>query len=382
MKKALAALNVELRLQQPGLDIQAQFRVAPGHVCALMGRPGAGKTAVLQALVGLLPAQGGRIALGSDVLYDKAQGVNLPAQARRIGWIDGEGLLFMHMSVLDNLRFGWARRQSPAQTSGDALNQTIDWLGLRPLLKMRPRVLSPLQRQKVALARALLADPQALVIFQPLKDVPDHEHGELLEALAETRRRCRIPMVLVPDQLDDVVRLADEVVILHEGRVASAGSVSQILSDVSLATFLDGTQASFVLEGKVKHHDIDWLLTDVMVAGQTVTVPAVMASEGSPVRLKLRARDLHLHLSPGAQQGENCLRGRITQVMLAGEHGSYGAVVVELQHYVDALSHLPGQPEVVWALLTRRSIQQMKLAPGMECHVSFKSMAVTAMARH
>ena len=67
--------------------------------------------------------------------------------------------------------------------------------------------------------------------------------------------------------------------------------------------------------------------------------------------------------------------------MLAGDHGSYGAVVVELQHYLDALDPLPAAADVVWALLTRRSIQQMNLAPGMDCHVSFKAMAVTAMPR-
>ena len=79
-----AALNVELRLLQPGLDIQAQFRVAPGHVCALMGRPGAGKTALLQSMVGLLQAQGGRINLGSDVLYDPGSRINLPPERRHL----------------------------------------------------------------------------------------------------------------------------------------------------------------------------------------------------------------------------------------------------------------------------------------------------------
>jgi molybdate transport system ATP-binding protein len=376
-----AALNVELCLMQPGLDIQAQFRVAPGHVCALMGRPGAGKTAVLQSMVGLLPAQGGRVNLGADVLYDPGNRVNLPPEQRQIGWVDGEGLLFNHLTVKGNLQFSWKRCKAPREgLSPDAIT---DWLGLRPLLELMPEALPPLQRQKVALARALLASPRALVLYQPLKDIPAHEQPEMLDLLSELRVRHPMPIVLVPSRLDDVVRLADEVVLLHEGRVASAGSVSRILSDVSLATFLDGTDAGFVLEGRVKQHDIDWLLTEVLVAGQTVTVPAVMAGEGKPVRLKLRARDVNVHLQPHQEQGvTNELRGRIAQVMLAGEHGSYGAVVVELMQYVDALDPLPGHPEVVWALLTRRSIQQMKLAPGMECHVSFKAMAVTAMARH
>lgn len=380
MSFATAALNVELRLLQADLDIQAQFRVAPGHVCALTGRPGAGKTALLQSLVGLLPAQGGRISLGTETLYDPSNRTNLTPEKRQIGWVDGEGLLFNHLNVIDNLRFSWKRCRQPRE--GLSLDGVIDWLGLRPVLQDWPEHLTPLVRQKVALGRALLASPRALVLYKPLKDIPAHEQSELLDLLSELRTRHPMPVVLVPDKLDDVVRLADEVVLLHEGRVASAGSVARILSDVSLATFLDGAHAGFVLEGKVKQHDIDWLLSEVIVAGQTITVPAVLAAEGKPVRLKLRARDVNIHLHPIQDPAvSNELKGRIAQVMLAGDHGSYGAVVVELQHYLDALDPLPAAADVVWALLTRRSIQQMKLAPGMDCHVSFKAMAVTAMPR-
>lgn len=93
------ALSVELRLQRPGLDIRAQFRVAPGRVCALVGRSGAGKTALLKAAAGLEPALGGRVALGPDPLYDSAAGLNLPAHARRLSWLDADTHLFPHLTV-------------------------------------------------------------------------------------------------------------------------------------------------------------------------------------------------------------------------------------------------------------------------------------------
>lgn len=380
MIQSPAALNLELRLLQPGLDVQAQFRVAPGHVCAITGRPGSGKTALMQAAAGLLPAQGGRITLGSEVLFDHPSGVKLPPDKRRIGWVDGEGFLFGHLKVIDNLRFAWKRCAQPMR--GLSLEGVIEWLQLTAVLEHWPHQLTVLQRQKVALARALLASPRALILHKPLKELPQHEHPEFLDILAGMRTRFPMPTVLVTDQMDEVVRLADEVVILHEGRVASAGSVTRILSDVSLATFLDGPNAGFVLEGKVRQHDIDWLLSEVEVAGQRVTVPAVLAGEGKPVRIKLRARDANIHLEPHKDQGvSNELRGRISQVMLAGDHGSYGAVVVELHHYLDAHDPLPAHADVMWAMLTRRSIQQMKLVPGMDCYVSFKAMAVKVSPR-
>jgi len=374
------ALNAEVRLLSPGMDVQAQFRVSPGHVCALIGRPGSGKTALAQSVAGILPTQGGRVTLGADTLFDSSSRLNLPPERRHIGWLDGEGLLFGHLSVNDNLMFGWRRCKAPMPgMSPDAI---IDWLHLRSALKCWPSELTVLQRHRVALGRALLASPRALILNQPLNELPEHEHAEFMDLLTQASQRYPMPTVLVTRHMDEVVRLADEVVILHEGRVASAGAVHKVLSDVSLSTFLDRANAGFVLEAKVRKHDIDWLLTEVEVAGQRISVPAVLANEGKRVRLKLRASDANIHLTPHQDPAvSNELRGRITQIMLAGDHGSYGAVVVELHHFIDA--HDPGASEgdTVWALLTRRSIQQMKLAPGMDCHVSFKAMAVSVSPR-
>jgi molybdate transport system ATP-binding protein len=159
--------------------------------------------------------------------------------------------------------------------------------------------------------------------------------------------------------------------------------VHKVLSDVSFSTFLDAANAGFVLEATVRKHNIDWLLSEVEVAGQRISVPAVAAPEGKRVRLKLRASDVNIHLTPHKDPAvSNELRGRITQIMLAGNHGSYGAVVVELHQPIDAQDPGASEGDSVWALLTRRSIQQMRLAPGMECHLSFKAMAVSVSTRH
>jgi molybdate transport system ATP-binding protein len=375
------ALSAELRLLSPGMDVQAQFRVSPGRVVALIGRPGSGKTALAQSVAGILPTQGGWITLGPDTLFDANTRVNLPPDRRDIGWLDGEGLLFSHLSVRDNLLFGWRRCKAPMP--GLSPDAVIDWLHLRSALKCKPRELKVLQRQKVALGRALLASPRALILNQPLNELPEHEHVEFMTLLTQARLRYPMPTVLVTRHMDEVVRLADEVVILHEGRVASAGAVHKVLSDVSFSTFLDAANAGFVLEATVRKHNIDWLLSEVEVAGQRISVPAVAAPEGKRVRLKLRASDVNIHLTPHKDPAvSNELRGRITQIMLAGNHGSYGAVVVELHQPIDAQDPGASEGDSVWALLTRRSIQQMRLAPGMECHLSFKAMAVSVSTRH
>lgn len=375
------ALSVELRLQQPGLDIRAQFRVPPGRVCALVGREPATQSALLQAAAGLIPAKGGRIAMGQDTLYDGSARINLPVHQRRLVWLDAHAHLFAHLSVRGNLRYGLPRGPVPADAPDFA--QIVAWLELATLLPRRPAQLTAAQRVRVALGRALLSRPQALLLDNPLGEVPAHEHDELLELLAEIPRRWRLPMVLVSPKMSEVVRLADDVLVLHEGRMASAGPALQVLSDVSLSTFLEGTDAGSVLEGVVRRHDLNWLLSEVDVGGQRITVPAMLHPVGSAVRLKLRARDLSLHHQPPSDTSSlNCLHGRITQVMLAGEHGTYGAVGIELDQALGLHGDAEQSPPAVWALLTRKAIQQMDWQPGSPCVVGFKAMATTVSAWH
>lgn len=376
-----APLSVELRLKHPGADVQAQFRVAPGHLCALVGRPGAGKTALMQGAAGMRPVLSGRITLGPEVLYDEPTAVNRPAETRKFAWVDRHGRLFPHLTVRRNLEYGYSRAM--VRHPGMLLDEVLDWLDLRPMLPLRPHHLSASQRHTVALARALLSSPHALFLHDPLGDVPPHEHPPLLDVLAQLRTRLKVPMVFMSPRIDEVIRLADEVVILHEGRVASAGPAARVLSDVSLSTFLEGLHAGCVLEGEVRHHDIEWLLTEIDVVGQRVTVPAMLQAEGRRVRLKIRARDVNIHRQPlEGTSVTNQLRGRISQVMLAGNNGSYGAVAVELHRLLDMQQATAfGHDAMIWGLLTRRSIQEMNLAPGQDCFVSFKAMSVTVAAR-
>ncbi len=375
------ALSIELRLQQPGLDIRAQFRVPPGRVCALVGREPATLSALLQATAGLIPARGGRIAFGQDTLYDGSARINRPAHRRRLAWLEAHAHLFAHLSVRGNLGYGLPR--GPLPEGAPAFEAIVAWLELAPLLPRHPEQLSTEQRVRVALGRALLSQPHALLLDNPLGDVPEHEREALLSLLAEIPRRWRIPMVLVSPRMGEVVRLADDVLVLHEGRMASAGPAAQVLSDVSMSTFLEGPEAGSVFEGVVRRHDLNWLLSEVDVGGQRITVPAMLYPVGSTVRLKLRARDLSLHRQPPTDTSSlNHLHGRITQVMLAGEHGTYGAVSVVLEQALGAHGDTEPGTLTVWALLTRKAIQQMDWQPGQPCVLGFKAMATTVTAWH
>jgi molybdate transport system ATP-binding protein len=371
------SLSVELHVRQPGLDVQAQLRALPGRVSALVGRVENGQQAILEGVAGLRPVLSGRVALGADALFESRRGLSLPPHQRRLGWLDGRAHLFPHLTIEENLKYGASAQGRHMHVSpGMDIRSLVKWLDLSATLEHHPHELSTAQRVRAALARALAADPQGLLMANPLENVPDSERPALLEPLAQVAHRFQLPVLLTTPRMDEVIRMADDIAILHEGRMAGAGPVAQIMSDVSLSTFLEGVHAGSVLEGTVSRHDIEWVLSEVDVCGQCVAAPAMLFPVNTRVRMKVRARDVTLHrAAPTDTSNTNVLRGRISQVMLAGEHGTYGAVGVELaREFDERLEIKPGAH--IWSLLTRQAIQQANWQPGEPCMASFNPMAI------
>lgn len=370
------SLSVELHVRQPGLDVQAQLRALPGRVSALVGRVENGQRAILEGVAGLRPVLSGRVALGADTLFDSRSGVRLPPHQRRLGWLDAEGHLFPHLTIGQNLAYGSRAQGRRAQGSPGLDAATLTrWLDLKAMLEHRPHELSASQRVRAALGRALAANPHGLLMDNPLGRVPEPSRPELLELLAQVAHRFHLPVLMTTPNMDEVIRMADDIAILHDGRLAGAGPVAQVLSDVSLSTFLEGFHAGSILDGVVTRHDIEWVLSEVDVCGQCVSVPATLHPVGTRVRLKVRARDVSLHRNvPSDSSSGNVLRGRISQVMLAGEHGTYGAVSIELARELDDRLELKAGAQI-WGLVTRQAIQQMNWQPGEPCVVGFNAMA-------
>ncbi len=370
------SLSVDLHVRQPGLEVQAQLRALPGRVSALVGRVENGQRAILEGVAGLRPVIAGRVALGADALFESRRGLDVPPHRRRLGWLDAEAHLFPHLTIERNLAYG-ARALGARMKVGPGLDvpSLVKWLDLSAMMERRPHELNAVQRVRAALGRALAADPQGLLMDDPLGRVPEPERPELLEVLAQVAHRFHLPVLMTTPRMEEVVRMADDVVILHDGRMAGAGPIAQVLSDVSLSTFLEGFHAGSILEGAVTRHDIEWVVSEVDVCGQCVTVPATLHPVGTRVRLKVRARDVSLHREvPTDSSSTNVLRGRISQVMLAGQNGTYGAVGVELARELDERLELKAGAQI-WGLVTRQAIQQMNWQPGEPCVVGFNAMA-------
>lgn len=188
---------------------------------ALFGESGAGKSSVLDAIAGLLKPARGRIVLDGRVLFDRAAGIDLPVAEREVGYVFQDGRLFPHLNVRANLLYGARARQREP----DDFQAIVELLNLQPLLARRPAGLSGGERQRVAIGRALLSAPKILLLDEPLTGLHREARTNLLAHLRALKQALPVAMVMVSHQPDEVLALADEVVLVAAGEVAGRLSV-------------------------------------------------------------------------------------------------------------------------------------------------------------
>jgi molybdate transport system ATP-binding protein len=206
---------IEIRASRNLGDVTVEADIRSGGPgLALVGPSGGGKTTLLNMVAGLVTPERGRIAIGDAVLFDSEAGVNLSPQARRIGYVFQEPRLFPHYSVRGNLLYG-------VRTEGAALigfDELVDWLGVRPMLDRKPAKLSGGEKQRIAIGRALLSRPRALLLDEPLSALDEARRDDLLKLIADLRDRFAIPLILVSHRREEVERLDLPMVQVEPGR--------------------------------------------------------------------------------------------------------------------------------------------------------------------
>lgn len=224
--------DVHLRavVDERGVDIE--FSTAAGEVLAILGPNGAGKSTALHVIAGLVRPDTGTVQLGDSVLTDTATGVFVPTHSRRVGMLLQDALLFPHLSVAANVAFA-PRSGRHKQSRREARITAAYWLGqvdAAELADRTPRQLSGGQAQRVALARALAADPDVLLLDEPLAGLDVATAAAMRQLLRNTlRRRGRSALMITHDVLD-VLTLADRVVVLESGRVVESGPAASVLA--------------------------------------------------------------------------------------------------------------------------------------------------------
>jgi molybdate transport system ATP-binding protein len=351
-------VDIEHRLGAFALDIH--FASGRG-LTALFGRSGAGKTSVVSAIAGLIRPQRGRIAVDGVVLLDTECGIFVPAHRRRIGYVFQEGRLFPHLTVRQNLLFGrWFAPRSEAMVQ---FEDVVDLLGIGPLLMRRPGRLSGGEKQRVAIGRALLADPRLLLMDEPLASLDAARKDEILPHLERLRDGAVVPIVYVSHAAAEVARLATTIVLIAEGSVRAVGPVAEVMGRAGLYPLAGGFEAGAVLAVTVAAHDSRWELTELAGSFGRLTVPRLHLPVGTALRVRIRARDVILALArPAGISALNVLAGEVEAMAPVAE----GALEVQLRL----------GPERLLARVTRRSGQALGLEPGRQVFALIKTVAI------
>jgi molybdate transport system ATP-binding protein len=185
---------------------------ADGGVTALFGPSGIGKTTALDAVAGLLKPDRGRIIMAGRTAFDSAAGIDLPPERRACGYVFQDLRLFPHLTVRDNLLYGW--RLAPAERRWMDLDEACRFLAIADLLERMPRTLSGGEAQRVAIGRALLSGPRLLLMDEPLTSLDAPRREEIVRVIERIRDDLKLPVLLVSHDRGDVERLADRVVAL------------------------------------------------------------------------------------------------------------------------------------------------------------------------
>jgi molybdate transport system ATP-binding protein len=355
-------LAVAVAKRRSAFVLDVAFEAPTPGVVALFGRSGCGKTTVVEIIAGLLEPDSGRVQLGDLVLVDTSAGYSLAAERRHIGYVFQDARLFPHLSVRSNLRYG--EKRAPREPRGIGFDEVTSLLGLAPFLARRPYTLSAGERQRVALGRALLSQPRLLLLDEPLASLDAARRAEVLPYLEALRDKLSIPMVYVSHQFEEVLRLANHVVLMESGRAVAAGGILEMSLRPELTAIVGPESVGAVLEGVISDVDARSGVAELKLGSGSLLLSARDARVGARARVQLLARDLILATQPA--QGlsvRNSLAGVVVGIrddeneakLVTVDIGGMNVLSRVTRDAVESLGLHPGRP--VWVLVKAVSMR-------------------------
>ncbi|MEK9683770.1 MAG: molybdenum ABC transporter ATP-binding protein [Rhodospirillaceae bacterium] len=356
-------ISVSVRKKYQSSLIDINFETDEPGITAIFGRSGAGKTSLIDMIAGITRPDQGFIKIDDQVLFDSAADISLKPELRNIGYVFQDARLFPHMTVKKNLLFGWNHRETGLRRID--LEDVVDVLGLDKLLERSPVRLSGGEAQRVQFGRAILSNPKLLLMDEPLSSL-DHQHRqEILPFIERLRDEFKIPILYVSHAMDEIIRLADKLLILENGRVAADGGVEELTGRLDLRPLTGRYEAGSVISAVIVEHDRDYAISHLEFPGGVLRVPLMEGDPGTQVRIRIRARDVSVSKTAPSDVSElNIFPAKIVEIASPSAN--------DLPH-CDTLIDI-GVP--LWVRLTRLSIKNLDLKPGDEAFALIKGTSV------
>jgi len=347
-----------LRAGEAAFELSVDLTLPSSGTTVIFGPSGGGKTTILRAIAGLEPDVKGHIRINQQTW--QAPGVFVPAHQRRVGFVFQHSALLPHLSVEQNLRYGWQRVGGTVAEYA----QCVEQLDLAPLLQRAIGQLSGGERQRVALGRALLTCPDILLLDEPLAALDAARRSEILGVLERLKQTTTIPFLYVTHAVDEMSRLADYLVLMKGGRVRQAGPALEVMNhpDAPLALRDD---AGVVVQATVEQRDAHGLLTLQSPMG-TLYAHGPAHAPGDRLRVRIHARDVSLALS---HHSDTSMLNILPVTVLAIRDGAGGQALIEL-----SAGNQPQQR--LLAKISYASVARLNIAPGLALWAQIKAVAL------
>lgn len=346
----MAILDVAIthRFSRFALDVKFS---SDGPVLGIFGPSGSGKSTILHAIAGLFAPKVADISVRTRTVQSHL-GTFVAPERREIGYVTQDALLFPHLSVRQNLLY------APRADGLDSLNakRILDVLRLEPLLKRAPANLSGGEKQRVALGRALLSQPQLLLLDEPMSALDAALSREVLALLLEVKEVLRVPMVLVSHRAHEIAALCDECIVLNEGKIAAKGAPLEVLARPGHSAGFDN-----ILRLEITRHErdkgISWL---ELGSGQELAAPLSERALGSRASVGIFADEIILCLeNPRGLSARNVLAAMVRSTVESGPD-----TIVNLKI---------GQAHTLLAHVTHSAAAELNLTQGREVFAIIKT---------
>jgi molybdate transport system ATP-binding protein len=372
-------LFARLQLARKDFLLDVEFELRPDRICALFGPSGSGKTSILRALAGLERKASGEVIVNGNI-WQNAH-TNLPPHQRALGYVFQEASLLPHLTVQQNLEYGWKRNKpqsgvasASAQTARSDFAATVSWLGLQDMLERKPQQLSGGEQQRVALGRALLSRPQLLLMDEAISSLDAASKQEIVPWLKQVQQQWHIPMLYVTHAMDEVLQLADEVILLERGKIRAQRPLAEALTCLDLP-FAHSLDAESLIVASVRACEERFLLVQLDSAFGPLSMVHPPLPPGQQVQLRIRARDVSItrHATPESSI-LNIFPVQIRQIEL--DHPGQVLLLLHAQSAPGA-AHRHGQADtLLLARITAKSAHLLDLQVGQQVFAQIKGVAL------
>lgn len=349
--------------REDGFRLECSFEFPNFGITVLFGASGSGKTTVLRCIAGLERAKG-FVKVDGVYWQNDEQKLFLPTWERPLGYVFQEASLFPHLTAKQNIEF--AVKRSKSTDARSRMEEAIDLLGIRGLLGRKPAQLSGGERQRVAIARAVATEPKIMLFDEPLAALDFKRKSEIMPWLEKLKTNLKIPMLYVTHSAEEVLHLADNLIVMEDGRIKTSGALTDVLANIDLPIKI-GEDTGVLLKGKIVSKDKEWSLMTVDCGNIALHIGDNGQPIGSPASLRILAREVvFAKEQPSGLSVQNAFEGVVEEISV--QKDSSGALI---------RANCSGQ--IIVGKLTRKALSELDIKEGSQIWLLIKSVALLSV---